>query len=90
MAQPFQPFDVGALYSTLDSKRNMLDVSWQSVAAHLWKLSRDLSARGRSMRIRPILAGAFGLLLHRTSNRARFPTIAGGRGTMLGVEGPTQ
>ncbi len=35
MDEALYPFDVGALYSALDDKRNRLGLSWQSVANQL-------------------------------------------------------
>jgi len=53
MDQPLQPFDVGALYSALEDKRNRLGLSWQSVANQLWELSFDLNDRRRDHPISP-------------------------------------
>jgi len=51
--QPLQPFDVGALYATLDDKRTTLGISWQAVADQLWELSSDLNDRRRDHPISP-------------------------------------
>jgi hypothetical protein len=45
MGQALQPFDIGALYSALDDKRNDLGISWRTVADQLWALSSDLNKR---------------------------------------------
>jgi hypothetical protein len=53
MDQAIEPFDIGALYSALDDKRNNLGLSWQAVANQIWELSSDLNDRRRDHPISP-------------------------------------
>jgi hypothetical protein len=53
MNQALRPFDVRALYSALDGKRDSLGINWQSVAKQLWDLSSDLNDRRRDHPISP-------------------------------------
>jgi hypothetical protein len=48
-----RPFDVEALYSALDDKRNSVGISWPAVANHLWSLSSELNDRRRDHPISP-------------------------------------
>jgi hypothetical protein len=54
MADPaLRPFDVAALYSALDARRNELGLSWSQVANELWQLSAELNDRRRDHPISP-------------------------------------
>src|SRR6202453_2040070 len=53
MGQAVEPFEIGALYSALDDKRNELSISWRTVADQLWELSSDLNKRRKDHPISP-------------------------------------
>jgi hypothetical protein len=53
MDQEIRPFDAGALYRALDTRRSELGLSWKAVADQIWDLSGDLNDRRRDHPISP-------------------------------------
>jgi hypothetical protein len=48
-----RPFDAGALYRAMDTRRTELGLSWKGVADQIWELSSDLNDRRRDHPISP-------------------------------------
>ena len=57
---PIRPFDAGALYEALDTRRTELGLSWSGVAHEIWQLSAELNERRRDHPISPSTLTAMG------------------------------
>ncbi len=53
MTPPIRPFDGGALYLALETRRTEFGLSWKGVADQMWEQSSDLNDRRRDHPISP-------------------------------------